>query len=400
MLRQILRHVQNALVLSAVLLVILAFQRLRHYEVQSASFGNIDETSSFSSSSTMIEQDETSVLQALLRKRHNPVKLGSVFRFGLSGFFGPAISDENDEVFSHEEAQQQQLLPKEEWRIPSSSSLIQYIVDFGTENIGDLCADEEVYKLDAARVLRHSLVKKTQKESQYKTTHVLYSIFYDEKVVDSCNVTKILKNMGYHVVSRSSIEQHECIHEERRSWEAYAADTLNADLVIHIPVTAVVIDKKKQPGASERSANGMAIKQNRQQRSLLSSSVYSSSQSIQFLWKKPGHYRQLRLANNCSKYESPITCHSSPCQISKDKGIVVPPAYSKCRMPWMCSNNTSSETLPPTASSSSCRSYHHIWTQERTHLLQLIKKKAEAYGDPHALCQKGKYNTISLTAID
>mmetsp|Transcript_28117 Transcript_28117/g.42538 ORF Transcript_28117/g.42538 Transcript_28117/m.42538 type:complete len:400 (-) Transcript_28117:885-2084(-) len=399
MFRQILRNIQNALVLSAVLLVILAFQRLQHYEVQSASYENLDENSSFSSSSTMIENDDISTLRSLLRKRHNPVFFGRLFRFGLMGFFSPALSDEHSsEIFANEENQQQQLLPKEEWRMPSSSSLIQYIVNFGTKSVGDLCTKEEAYKLDAARLLRDSLVEK--KDVQHETIPALYTIFNDENITDHCNVTKILGNIGYNVVFRSSIEPHKCIHDESRLWEAYATDTLNADLVIHIPVTSVMIDKKKSSASSERSIHGIATKKTQQQRSPLSLSIYSSLQSIQFLWKSSRQNNQLRNPNNCSRYESPITCHSSPCQISKHKVIMVPPTYSKCRMPWTCSNTTNSGASFVSSSSSPCRLYNHIWTQQRTHLFQKFKTKNKLHGKYSALCKKGKYNVISQKAIE
>jgi len=135
MLRQILRNIQNGLVLASVLLVIMALQRLQRYE-----FPHQLGSSSFA----MDEGHAVAMDESVVRVgSHHQVVLGREFSIGLFRFFLPRLE-------KTEKTQETAL--KQEWEVIGSATSIHYVVDV-SRNESDLC-----HLLDAATILRQSLL--------------------------------------------------------------------------------------------------------------------------------------------------------------------------------------------------------------------------------------------------
>jgi hypothetical protein len=341
-LRAILRNVQNTLILSSVFLVILALQRLQKYEFphqMNGGGGFMEEGQQESDVSFGNTMEESAGIISLFGSHHQVV-LGKEFHFGLFRFFLPRLERASDKAAT---------ALKQEWEVVGTATSIHYVVDFLNNNVTNVC---DPWTLDAASVLHHSLEEKI----------VLHAIV-DSEANLSCNATSILSNIGYRVVPSNSITLNACSDV----WQAYAIQKLkHVDVVVHLPVTSIA--KRVVP------TEQLAESHRRERRRALSSSVYSSSQSIQLLRPKQ---------STCAT-ASPTVCHASPCQISRHISLLVPPPRrKKCIMPWSCGNNDEAGMNATRSSSvTACRIYHHLWTQTRNEAMTTTKV---------GLCDSEKY---------
>lgn len=288
----------------------------------------------------------TAMDEAIVRVgSHHQVILGREFHVGLFRFFLPRLerTQEEDEEAQHEMAL---LAPSKEWDATpaSSSSSIQYIIDLsGNETANVLC-----HLVDAAAVLYKSL----QELQPGKKAVPMHAIVNSQRVT-RCNVTSALTKIGYQVVNDSSLKG--C----PELWQTYAMQNLTKQstaVVVHLPPTAIAKHQLPKEEADPSRLRHQRKRNIRTRSRALSSSVYSSSQAIQILRISGSSNTKSDKHNSCAQI-APTVCHSSPCQISKQISLVVPPR--KCYMPWDSCSNESEQ------SSSSCRSYHYLWKQQR-----------------------------------
>ena len=326
----ILRHVQNALVLSSALLVILVLQRLVHYEHH--EFVDV-----------MGEQPQHG--DAMDASMHG----GREFHIGLFRFFLPPT----EEPIAAEDS----IIKQQHWEVVEQTTSIHYVVDL-TSNVCE--------SLDAATVLYHSMQKK----------HVLHAIVDNDDSSSSssslCNAR--LTSVGYQVVPSNSIslgDRSGCTE----LWQAYALQNLtHVDVVVRVPVTTIIDSSNN---GREHNDKNPSI---RKKRRALSSSVYSSLQSIQLLRPKSAATHD---SNDC-RSTTPTVCQTSPCQITKQESLVVP--TRKCALPWTtCQQNDTNVTTRKRTSS--CRSYHDLWRQQRNEYLQETTEDID-------FCQNGTYQSM------
>jgi hypothetical protein len=341
--RAILRNVQNTLVLSSALLVILALQRLQHYEFRADAFVAEQQQDQHQSLDTHDFQ---------VGMNHHVI-LGRKFQIGLFRFFLPRLERTDG---------QEQIALRENWEVADTQPVIHYVVDLSH-------SDDACDLIDAAAILSHSLRKK-------HVLHVILNHVNHTSSASSCDATAWLTSMGCNVVLSNEIAvDHGCTER----WQAYALQNLShVDVVVSVPVTTVC--KYHDPTSSlfHEQIRTKPNDRRRQRERPLSSSVYSSRQSIQLMRPKSADVHD----NDCRSVK-PTVCQTSPfCQITKHTTLLIPPR--KCSLPSTCPNTTS-------RSSTSCRLYHDLWRQQRR---EILNEKEEV-----SFCAGGNYQPIhkSLT---
>ena len=357
-LRAILRNVQNTLVLSSALLVILALQRLQHYEFRADAFVAEQHHDQHESLDTPRNHDFH------VGMNHHVI-LGRMFQIGLFRFFLPRLERTDGP---------EQVALRENWEVADTQHepLIHYVVDLS--NFNDACD-----YIDAAAILSHSLRDKyvlhvilNDTDTTHATATATATATLNASSHAPCNATAWLTNVGCHVVRSSEIALNRGCTER---WQAYALQNLShVDVVVSVPVTTVC--KYHDPTNSFVNEH-MRTKSNdhrKQQETPLSKSVYSSRQSIQLMRPKSADVHD----NDC-RFAKPTVCRSSPfCQMTKHTTLLIPPR--KCALPWTCPNTTS--RISP-----SCRLYHDLWKQQRHELLQETNNNID-------FCVDGKYQSI------
>jgi hypothetical protein len=218
-LRAILRNVQNTLVLSSAFLVILALQRLQHYEFRADAF---------------VAEQQHDQHESLDHGNHefhvgmnHHVILGRMFQIGLFRFFLPRLERTDG---------QEQLALRENWEVAETQHepLIHYVVDLS--NSEDACD-----YMDAAAILSQSLRKKYGLHVILKPAITNYtpgaSSSTSSSASTSCNATAWLTHVGCNVVLANEIALNRGCTEP---WQAYALQNLShVDVVVSVPVTTI-----------------------------------------------------------------------------------------------------------------------------------------------------------------
>ena len=370
-LRTILRHIQNTLVLSSALLVILALQRLHHYEFRS-DYILVDpqqhqqhqhqqpqqpqqpqhpQQQQHSQHYELDpEQHQHESLDNIRLDMNNQLSFGRLFEFGLFKFFLPKT-----ETISLNE--QTQSLLRHEWELNDVRTIIHYVVELDT-------LDNDCQHLDAIGVFAHSLQSK----------HVLHAILHLANFTP-CNATSWLSKMRYHVIPSETIHNPNNCPE---LWRTYAITNLShVDVVVRVPSTAVIRYNSIMLNTNQRR------KRIKHQQEALLSTTYFSMQSIQILHPKHSvaHHR------NCQSI-TPTICQSTSyhCQIARNTDIIFP--SRQCPMPWACHSVAAINSF-----SSSCQAYHKLWFQYWSELkLNLKLTEDESNG---SVCVNEKYQSLS-----
>ena len=401
--RAILRNIQNTLVLSSALLVILALQRLQHYEFRTDNY--LFEEQSHHGLQQQFQQqhqhqhqhqqlqqpqddlEEHESLDNFRLGMNHPLRFEAPFRVGLFQFTFPTLERIGlSDKASTSTRTSTTAARRQDWEIAEVQTLVHYLVDLSGHH-------DDCHLLDAAAVFAHSL----------RTKNALHAIV-NETMLANCNASSWLSRFGYNVIPSESISLLGGCSE---LWQAYALQNLtHVDVVVRVPATtvarhdnpsAIPNTKKLKLTASTSSSQGTTI---RKRRRAMSSSTYSSLQSIQLLRPKSAKAAH---KNECQS-TSPTVCQSSsssspspssPCQIVRHTALLVP--SRKCALPWTCPNSTALMGV------SSCRVYHDLWRAQRREMMVMMMmttttmtKTTNMMNDTNVVdvCANGEYQSI------
>lgn len=350
--RAILRHVQNALVLSSALLVILALQRLQHYEFRSESL--VFEEQQHHRTHHDDEVHESLDDFRLGMNMNHQMRFEAPFHVGLFQFVFPKLPT-LERIISKD-----QTALRQDWEIAEIHTVIHYLVDISGH-------ESDCQLLDAAAVFAHSL--------DVGPKNTLHAIVNDTLLLD-CNASSWLSTVGYNVIPSGSIIPLPGCSD---LWQAYALQNLtHVDVLVRVPATTVSKDDAMPSVVTKNNklVSNPSMRNTRKRPRSLSASTYSSRHAIQLVRPKIAAAAAHEI--DCQA-TTPITvCQSSPwhCRIVRDTSLIIP--SRKCPLPWTCPNITAIDQ-------SSCRLYHELWQEQRRDMMN---------GNDADFCVNGTYHSI------
>ena len=351
--RAILRNVQNALVLSSALLVILALQRLQHYEFRSEAivFEEQQHHRDRSQQDDEVHESLDDFRLGMNMNRH--MRFEAPFHVRLFQYMFPKLPTLEGIISKDQSALRQ------DWEITEIHTLIHYLVDISGHG-------SDCQSLDAAAILAHSLTAGPK--------NVLHAIVNDT-LLWHCNTSSWLSTVGYNIIPSGSITLLPGCSE---LWQAYALQNLtHVDVLVRVPATTIFKNDAVSSVVTknDKLVSNPSMGNIRKRRRALSASTYSSRHTVQLLRPKSAAAAH---TNDCQA-TTPITvCQSSPshCRIMRDLFLIIP--SRKCPLPWTCPNITATGVT-------SCRFYHDLWREQRRDLRK---------GNDADFCANGKYHSI------
>lgn len=325
MIRHILRNVQNTLVFSSALLVILALQRMQSFDYHHNQNRPHDHLSHQDESGESFDSQAGSDHHTLFGREFSV----GLFRFALPRFESveaglPARDTVKKRSTSSSEKMQMIIGSKE------SAPTIAYVLEIAE------CTSQV---LDSAAVLQHSVSKLSESES-YHLRAILPS-----PLVDFCGPK--LQRLGYLTVDRGeivvpeSLEQFKsdiCVSDDTII-ELYAMD-LEMDLVVRTSLPSIVLPIESEKGVTRApdasiglQKHNMAVEGQRTGTHIL---VPSKNASVSFVNDVLRH-----CALSKSRDDKPVFSQSSwqncgpNCNLSKYVMVQVL-SFDDCPVPWDC----------------------------------------------------------------